>query len=183
MVSKNWMSWVDGVDLIAMTAPGLAMPNIIVHVARMVHTPVGSAPSGMLFWQPDPNALPLAFGFVSSHPDVAAYFGKSIFAGTPFEHAPILVGSIDIDIQAEHATARVEIPGYVFKTHLSGFAATEIVNRAPGPMAPFQQQGLESPAGAATLYVNDHPVTLVIPPVGITGGPCAVYAPCGIYSR
>jgi len=44
MAVTQWMSWEGGVDLIAVTAPDVAMPNVIVHVARMVHTPVGSAP-------------------------------------------------------------------------------------------------------------------------------------------
>ena len=61
MAMKNWMSWEGGVDLIAKTSAEIEMPNVIVHVARMVHTPVGSAPGGMLFWQPDPAAAPLAF--------------------------------------------------------------------------------------------------------------------------
>lgn len=50
MAYENWMAWEGGVDLIAKTSGDLAMPNVIVHVARMVHTPVGSAPAGMLFY-------------------------------------------------------------------------------------------------------------------------------------
>ena len=45
MSISKWMSWEGGVDLVAVTSPDLQMPNVIVHVARMVHTPVGSAPS------------------------------------------------------------------------------------------------------------------------------------------
>ena len=51
----KWMSWEAGVDLVAVTSPDLQMPNVIVHLGRMVNTPVGSAPSGMIFWQPDTN--------------------------------------------------------------------------------------------------------------------------------
>lgn len=170
-------------DLVAKTDAGLEMPNIIVHVARMVHTPVGSAPSGMLFWQPDPAAAPLAFGFVSSDPVVAAYFGSHIFAGTPFENAPALVGSIGICTSATMASARVEIPGFVFESHLTGLGAAAIIDRVPAPMSPFRQQGLEAAAANATLMVNGLAVELVIPPVGMTGGPCAVFAACGIYAR
>jgi hypothetical protein len=177
------MSWEGGVDLIALTVAGLAMPNVIVHVARMVHTPVGSAPSGMVFWQPDPAAPPAAFGFVSTDPAVGAYFGKHIFAGTPFENAPVIVGSITIETGAGAATARVEIPGFVFETHLAELAPAVLINRAPLPTAPFHQQGLEAPASHACLKVNGTAVPLTIPPVGITGGPCAVLAPCGIYAR
>ena len=183
MSCENWMSWEGGVDLIALTAADLAMPNVIVHVARMVHTPVGSAPSGMVFWQPDPAAPPAAFGFVSADPAVGAYFGKHIFAGTPFENAPVIVGSIAIETGGGEASARVEIPGFVFETRLTGLAPAALINRDPLPTAPFHQQGLEAPASGASLKVNGTDVALTIPPVGITGGPCAVLAPCGIYAR
>ena len=183
MSYENWMSWEGGVDLIALTAVELAMPNVIVHVARMVHTPVGSAPSGIIFWQPDPAAAPLAFGFVSTDPGVGAYFGKHIFAGTPFENAPVLVGSIAIATSADSASARVEIPGFVFETRLTGLAPAALINRSPLPTAPFHQQGLEAPAEHASLKVNGCDIPLTVPPVGITGGPCAVLAPCGIYAR
>lgn len=180
---NNWMSWEGGVDLIATTSAELAMPNVIVHVARMVHTPVGSAPSGMIFWQPDPTAAPLAFGFVSSDPAVAAYFADHIFVGTPFEGAPAIVGKVIIEISAEQATARVEIPGFVFESHLSDFSETAMIQRDPLPTAPFHQQGLEAAAGHACLKVNGEKIDLIIPPVGITGGPCAVVAACGVYAR
>jgi hypothetical protein len=177
------MSWEGGVDLIALTSEEITMPNVIVHVARMVHTPVGSAPGGMIFWQPDPAAPPQAFGFVSASKEVGDYFGKNIFAGTPFEAAPTLVGTIDISASGSQASARVEVPGFVFETTLLGLAATDRIDRAPIATAPFHQQGLEAVAGNATLKVNGSDVALVIPPVGITGGPCAVFAACGIYSR
>jgi hypothetical protein len=159
------------------------MPNVIVHVARMVHTPVGSSPSGMIFWQPDPAAPPLAFGFVSGDAAVGDYFSKNIFAGTPFEGAPTILGTITIDIDAEKATARVEIPGFVFESRLADFSETVLINRAPLPTAPFHQQGLESAASQADLRVNGETIKLVIPPLGITGGPCAVVAASGIYAR
>jgi len=183
MAIQNWMSWEGGVDLIALTSEEIAMPNVIVHVARMVHTPVGSAPSGMIFWQPDPAAPPQAFGFVSSSKEVGDYFGKNIFAGTPFEDAPTIVGSIDITAAGTEASARVEIPGFTFETKFTGLGATGRIDRAPIETAPFHQQGLEAVAATATLAVNGADVPLVIPPVGITGGPCAVFAACGIYSR
>jgi hypothetical protein len=183
MAINNWMSWEGGVDLIAKTSAEIEMPNVIVHVARMVHTPVGSAPSGMIFWQPDPTAAPLAFGFVSSDEKVAAYFGKHIFAGTPFENAPSIIGTITIDTSGDQASARVEIPGFVFETHLSDFAAQELIGRAPLPTAPFHQQGLEAAASHACLKVNGEKIALTIPPVSITGGPCAVLAACGLYAR
>ncbi len=183
MSISHWMSWEGGVDLVAKTADGLEMPNIIVHVARMVHTPVGSSPSGIIFWQPDPAAPPLAFGFVSGDPAVGAYFGKHIFSGTPFENAPAIIGTIDITVTPEGATARVEIPGFVFESALTGLAETVVIDREPAAMSPFRQQGLEAAAANATLKVNGEAVALVIPPVSMTGGPCAVLSASGIYAR
>lgn len=183
MSMQHWMSWESGVDLIGMTQPDLEMPNLIVHVARMVHTPVGSAPGGMLFYQPDPQASPLFFGFVSTSAEVGAYFGPHIFAGTPFENAPVILGTIEIDVSPENATAKVEIPGFSIKAHLSEFSPPGIINRAPLPTAPFQQQGLEAGAGHSCLKINGEKVGLTVPPVGMTGGPCAVVSACGIYAR
>jgi len=85
----NWMSWESGIDLVAVTAPYLQMPNVIVHLGCMVNTPAGNAPSGMIFWQPNPAALPEVMGFVSTDETVGKYFGPHIFADTPFENAPI----------------------------------------------------------------------------------------------
>lgn len=183
MSLENWMSWEGGVDLVALTQEGLQMPNVIVHVARMVHTPVGSAPSGMLFWQPDVSAPPQVFGFVSTDAAVGAYFGKQIFAGTPFENAPVIVGDIRICISPEQASAYVAVPGFVFESTLTDLAENELIHREPLPSAPFRQQGLEAAAAQASLKVNGADVNLIIPPVGMTGGPCAVLAACGIYAR
>ena len=180
---QNWMSWEGGVDLVAKTDAGLEMPNVIVHVARMVHTPAGSSPGGMVLWQPDPAAPPLACGFVCGDPAVGAYFGKHIFAGTPFENAPVIIGTIAICISGSEAAARVEIPGFVFESCLGNLGETVMIDRVPSPMSPFRQQGLESAAAAATLKVNGEAVALTIPPAGISGGPAAVLSACGIYAR
>lgn len=183
MAVEKWMSWEGGVDLLACTSPEVAVPNVIVHVARMVHTPVGSAPSGIVFWQPDPAAPPVVAGFVSSDPVVGAYFGKNIFAGTPFEDAPALQAVIEIDITADGGRARVEVAGHVFESALSALGPAEVIHREPIATAPFIQQGLEAVASSATLKVDGVEIPLIIPPAGITGGPCAVIAATGLYAR
>lgn len=181
---NNWMSWEGGVDLVAVTQPGLAMPNVIVHVARMVHTPVGSAPAGMIFFQPDPAQPPTVMGFVSPDPKVGAYFGPKIFAGTPFENAPVLAAQIEICLSAPaEVSATITVAGHVFKTRLSGLKEAELISRVPSAMPPFFQQGIEAVATTAELTVNGAPVSIMVPPVGISGGPAAVFAPCGIYAR
>lgn len=179
---NNWMSWEGGVDLVAVTG-GASQPNIIVHVARMVHTPVGSAPSGMVLIQADPESAPAVMGFVSGDEKVGAYFGPHIFAGTPFEKAPVLPASIAIESDGASCTATVEVAGKTIVSRLSGLGSLEAINRAPAAMPPFAQMALESVASTAELTVDGQPLALTIPPVGISGGPAAVWSPAGIYCR
>lgn len=179
MAMNHWMSWEGGVDLIGKTSDQFTTPNVILHVARMVHTPVGSAPAGMILWQPDPAAAPLVFGFVSSSNAVATYISKHLFTGTPFGGAPAISGEISIEITAEHASARVEIPGFLFKTHLAEFSESSLIQRDPQPSTPFHQQGLEAVAGHACLKVNGEKIPLIMQP---EGNPAVVTA-CGHYTR
>ena len=141
-VSK-WMSWEGGIDLTAVTSPDLQMPNVIVHLGRMVNTPVGNAPSGMIFWQPDTNAMPLVFGFVGTDAKVGAYFGPNICAGTPFEAAPVLNASIDIQIGEKSAYAKCVTGDYTFEVEMSEFSEPYLIDRKPSAMPPFHQQGVE----------------------------------------
>jgi hypothetical protein len=180
---KKWMSWEGGIDLVALTQPGLQMPNVIVHLARMVHTPVGSAPSGMILWQPDPAAAPAVMGFVSTDPEVGRYFGPHIFAGTPFEQAPVLNGFIQIDIAGNKAYSKCSVGGHVFEVEMGDFSEPYLINREPAAMPPFHQQGVEIHARKVSLKVDGQPVELIVPPVGITGGPASVVAPNGVYAR
>lgn len=180
---KNWMSWEGGVDLVACTKPGLAMPNVIVHLARMVHTPVGSAASGMIFYQPDPAGAPLVMGFVSHNAEVGRYFGPKIFAGTPFEQAPVLDARIEVQVTAAHVGATITAGGHVLRTQLEGLSGLGLIAREPGGMTPFWQQGLEAVATRARLWVDGTEISIIVPPVGISGGPAAVFAPAGLYAR
>ena len=184
MSVKNWMSWEGGVDLVALTDPSLSQPDVILLVARMVHTPVGSTPAGVILWQPDVNQAPQVFGFLAGDVKVGAYFGPHIFAGTPFEHAPVLQAMISIkDDLPGQASARVEVAGMVFETQMTGLGELEAFNRPPAAMPPFAQMGIEAAAGSVSLKVNGKPVDVIIPPTGISGGPAAVWTPAGIYTR
>lgn len=182
MAVQHWMSWEGGVDLVAMTREGLEEPNLILHVARVVHTPVGSAPAGMILFQPDPAAPPEVMGFLSPAPEVAAYFGPTVFAGTPFQQAPALEASIEISHADGSAEARVEVAGKLFVSRMRDLAALEAHDR-PAESLPFQQRVLEAVAGSVTLSVDDQPVELSLPPVGLSGGAPAVWSSSGIYSR
>jgi len=178
------MSWEAGVDLAGGTVDGLPMPNAMVHVARLVHTPVGSAPSGMIFWQPDPKGAPVVAGFVCPDRKIGAYYGPNLFKGTPFESAPVLEAKITITPSLPgSASSRVEVAGHVFEVTLSDLGAGEIIHRPAGSPMPFAQQGVEARAGKAVLKVDGKEVAVKIPAVGMSGGPGAVWAPCGIYAR
>lgn len=181
---SQWMSWEGGVDLVGATVAGLPQPNVIVHLARLVHTPVGSAPSGMILVPSfdDPAAPPQLVGFVSTDPKVGAYFGPHIFAGTPFENAPVLEASITITTDAATASARLVVGEMVIETRLEGFGAPYLVHREPTAL-PFYQQGVELKATRATLTVNGQQHPVMVPDEGMTGGPGAVFAPTGLYAR
>jgi hypothetical protein len=180
---SNWMSWEGGIDLVALTSPEFKMPNVIVHLARMVNTPVGNAPSGMVLWQPDPIFTPAVMGFVSTDTEVGKYFGPNIFAGTPFEQAPVLDATIEIWISEVKAFALLKVAGFVFEVEMSDFSDPYLIDRKPSAMPPFYQQGVEIQAKKVSLKVNGQPVNIIVPPVGITGGPAAVVAPNGVYAR
>ncbi len=181
-VSK-WMSWEGGIDLVAVTSPDLQMPNVIVHLGRMVNTPVGNAASGMVLWQPDTNAAPAVMGFVSTDQTVGGYFGPNIFAGTPFEQAPVLNATIEITINATSAYAKCVTGDHTFEVEMSDFSEPYLINREPSAMPPFHQQGVEIHAKKATLRINGEAIDIIVPPVGITGGPASVVSPNGVYAR
>lgn len=179
----KWMSWEGGVDVCAVTAEGLQMPNLIIHLGRMVNTPVGNAPSGMILWQPEVNAAPLVMGFVSSDEKTGAYFGPNIFAGTPFEAAPVLIGEIIIEINEDSATASCHTGGYHFEVEFKGLSAPYLIDRQPSTMPPFYQQGVEREAKDVTIKINGEKIDFQLPPMGIAGGPAAVVSPNGVYAR
>jgi hypothetical protein len=184
MKTSNWMSWEGGFDLVAATAPNLPMPNIIVHVARMVHTPVGSAPAGMVLVQTNPTAAPEVMGFVSTNAAVGAYFGPKIFAGTPFENAPVHVAQIAIDRKGDACSAKVTIGNMVIEAAMSGLAEERLHDRAPmPPMVPFAQRVIEAVANKASVSLNGKGIALTMLPVGISGGPATVWSTTGLYSR
>ena len=177
-----WMSWEGGVDIVGMTKPGLTQPNLILHVARMVHTPIGTAASGLVVWQPDPAAPPVIFGMISEDPRVGAYFGPQIFAGTPFEKAPVLPAKISIEILGDKAASRIEVAGHIFTVTLTGLAPIQMVDRPAGPM-PFRHLGLESAATTVVVTIDGKPVAVTIPSTTPGTGPAAVYSQTGLYAR
>ena len=185
MTIDRWMSWEGGVDLAGSTIQGATEPNIIVHVARIVHTPIGSAPAGMILFQPDPAQAPLFMGFISTDLDVAAYFAPKIFADTPFESAPTLAAKIRIDTSSlpDWISSHISISGYEIAVKFGNLGNLATIDRAIGSPLPFSQQGLEATATDVSLTINGELVDMHLLPMGITGGAAAVYSPAGIYAR
>lgn len=182
MSVTKWMSWEGGVDLVALSSEGLEMPNVIVHFARMVHTPVGSASSGMLLL-PNEDGTPKIMAFVSTDEAIGNYFASNIFAGTPFEQAPTLVGNINAQIGFPHmASVNVKIEGFDVHLELSDFGNLTRVNRK-SPNLPFNDDSLEAQANSVKLTVNGEELSVIVPPMGMSGGPAAVYSATGVYSR
>lgn len=66
---------------------------------------------------------------------------------------------------------------------MSDFSDPYLINRVPAAMPPFHQQGVEIHARNASLKVNGHAINIIIPPVGISGGPASVISPNGVYAR
>ena len=182
-IVQNWMTWHDGVNLTAITAPQLKSPNIILHLGKQVNTPVGNAPSGLILYQPDPDKIPAVAGFVSTDKDVGKYFGPRIFAGTPFEQVPVFKASINIIVNGPKAFSKLEVNGYVFELEMSGFSDPYLVHRSPNTFTPFWQQGIEMSAAKTILKVNDQVLEVIVPPIGITGGPASTVSPQGMYAR
>lgn len=182
MSVTKWMSWEGGVDMVALSNETMPMPNIIVHVARMVHTPIGSAPAGMILL-PDETGTPKVMGFVSTVKEVGDYFGANIFAGTPFESAPTIIADIEIETSLPYsASANIKIEGYEIVLELSDLGELLRVSRQ-SPNLPFHDDSLESVAGNVKLTVNGEEMFIIIPPVGMSGGAAAVFSATGFYSR
>jgi hypothetical protein len=177
------MSWEGGVDLVAFSQDGVPMPNVIVHFARMVHTPIGSAPSGMILLPRADSPEPALMGFVSEDEAVAGCFGPKIFAGTPFENAPALRGQIEVEVNyPSFARVRISVNGYEIVSELQNLGDIEAVDRQSSAL-PFRDRSLEAAAEKAVLRVNGEERSIILPPVGMSGGAPAVFSPTGIYFR
>jgi len=182
MKVSKWMSWEGGVDLVALSNDKMEQPNVIVHVARMVNTPVGSAPSGMLLL-PNENGSPKIMGFVSTSKIVGDYFAKNVFADTPFEQAPtIVVDVMDFNITDDIAEVTIKMEGFTINLKLSNLGDLTRENRQ-SPALPFHDHSLEAKANKVALTINGVAIPVIVPPIGMSGGPAAVYSATGVYSR
>lgn len=180
---NHWMSWEDGVDLVGMTQPGLEPPNVMVLAARMVHTPVGSAPAAIVLWQPDPTAPPAAMGFVCNNGAMNAWLASKLFAGTPFAAAQPMTGAVTVRATPTSGLVSINTGRLTIETELAGPQGCQLINRAPAAATPFWQQGIEVAMASARLTVDGVALPVTLPALSITGGPAAVLSPAGVYAR
>lgn len=184
MAVTQWMCWEGALHLAATTRPGFEQPNLVLHVARLVSTPVGSAPAGWIEWSPEPNRPPALFGFLCMDALVGSYFAPKIWAGTAYEKAPVVSGQISFATKLPHAaSARVQVGGHVFEVALDALGPQQLVQRTVGHPMPFAQQGVEAAAGAVALRVNGQSVTPTVAKHSTLGGPGASWSACGVFAR
>ncbi|MFO0744214.1 MAG: hypothetical protein U1F43_00880 [Myxococcota bacterium] len=181
--TPRWMSWYGGLDFFGSTA-GAPHPNVLIHVADVVHTPVGSSAAGMITWQPDPEKPPELFGFIAADDKVVGpWLGPQIFAGTPFELARTSKARITITRGDGSVSARLEIDKHLFELTFAELGPSLYINRGPTPGTPFYQNGIERSVGKVTLTVDGKDVPVTAAPLSPTGGPGAVYSEFGSYAR
>ncbi len=181
--TPRWMAWHGGIDLFGTTG-GADRPNVLIHVAESVATPVGSAAAGMILWQPDPAAPPEVFGFLSTDlMAVGPYLGPNIFAGTPFEQAPTLAAKIRVARGPDRVTAVITVGRLELEVSFAELGPTMYMNRAPTRQTPFYQNGVERSVGKVTVKVNGKAFEVTPAPMNPAGGPGAVYAEFGSYVR
>lgn len=178
----KWMSWANGVDLGAQFQ-GKEDSIIIIHVAAMVHTPVGSAPSGMILVQESSDQAPSIMAFISENLKVANYFGPNVFADTPFENAPALEARISVTHNEHSCAADITIGETSIQVTMDHLAHTTRASRQPNEENPFTQHVLERPTNSATLCINGETQNIVIPPSPENNPPSSAFTPTGIYSR
>lgn len=174
MALNHWMSWESGIEVTAATTADGA-PSLVLHLARMLHTPVGSARGGMLLWQPDPRGAPLALCSVTTDSKVGDYCRSRIFPGTLFENAPPILGDISIEVHPDDVFARIAIPGFIFDLRLSGIATPILSDSPPAPSPPCHQRRIRSDIHRTTLKLNGRTVDLAFSQ--------SIFSPCGFKVR
>lgn len=178
--STAYLSWHDGVDAMLKPTPDSPMPNVLVHAARMVNTPLGICSAGMLLINPQNKEIPDFFGFIAEDEDLGKYYGPYIFKGTPFEQAPVFKAEFHFDLDFPNKTfIKIEAAGHSIELELSDFDPAIYYDR-PGGM-PFHQNVIEAVAHKALFKFDGEVIGGELPPEGLAGGLPACYAPTGIY--
>jgi hypothetical protein len=174
MALNHWMSWESGMEVTAATTAG-GSPSLVLHLARMLHTPIGSARGGMLFWQPDPAGDPLVLCSVTTDSKVGDYCRSHLFPGTLFEEAPPVLGDISIEVHPDDVFARIAIPGFIFDLRLSGIATAILSDSPAATPALCHHRRIRSDIHRTTLKLNGRTVDLA--------SARSTFSPCGFKAR
>jgi hypothetical protein len=96
----------------------------------------------------------------------------------------VLIGTVDVtlSLSQKRASVRVAIAGFIIESSLSGLGRLRSADRPAGNL-PFAEHAIEAKAATAEVIINDRPLTIILPPAGMSGGPAAVYSATGFYAR
>ena len=179
--AADFLAWHDGVDAMLKPAPDAPLPNVLIHTARAVNTPIGICKGGMILMNPDNKDMPDFFGFVAEDPEMGKYFGPRIFKGTPFEGAPVYQAEMNFDIDfPQKVTCTVKADGHVIELELTGFDDAKYYHRPP--VMAFTQNVIEARAHEAVIRFDGNIIPDQLPAEGLAGGLPACYAPAGLYT-
>jgi len=176
----DFLAWHDGVDAMLKPTADSPLPNVLIHVGRMVNTPLGICKGGMILINPENKEIPDFFGFVAEDEEIGKYYGPKIFKGTPFENAPVYKAEFTFNIDFPNKVAtKVEVDGHTIELELTEFDNAIYYDR-PGGM-PFHQNVIEAKAHKAVFKFDGKVIEGELPPEGLAGGLPACYAPTGLY--
>ena len=176
----DFLAWYDGVDAMLKPGPDSPLPNVLIHTARIVSTPMGLCKAGMILVNPQNKAMPDFVGFVAEDVEMGRYFGPRIFKGTPFENAPVHQAEMVFGIDYPNTvTVSVTAAGHVIELELSRFDAAQYYHRPPA--MPFTQDVIEAQAHKAVFRFDGKVIPGELPQTGLAGGLPACYAPAGLY--
>jgi hypothetical protein len=162
-------------------APDAPLPNVLVHTARMVNTPMGICKGGIILINPENKEMPDFFGFVAEDTALGKYWGPNIFKGTPFENAPVHRAEFTFDFDFPNKVACTVAAGeHTITVELSEFDDAMYYDR-PAMGMPFHQNVVEARAHKAVFTFDGEVIEGELPPSGLAGGLPACYAPTGIY--
>lgn len=188
MPISSWLGWENGVDITASTEENGRQPNLIVHAVRTVFTPVGSGAAGLILFtplhatQPSPHGTqPSLLGIITTNAEAGRYCASHIFAGTPFEDAPILEGEVRVEPAEERVEVHVATATFRIEATVSHIGVLQEVARPRGVL-PYTQNTLEAGARHVALRIDGCEVPLYLPP-GVADAPLALWKPCGYYAR
>lgn len=182
MEIESWLSWEYGIDITASTVDHAALPNLVIHAARRVFTPVGNSVAGLVLFTPPRASEPTLRYVVAENYEVGRYCATRVFAGTPFENAEVCGGEVTVEECGAAIEMRVKIASVEIEARLENLGVLEEVMRPPGVL-PYSQNQLEAGAQSVALRIDGIEQPLYLPPGVAEIAPLALWKPCGHYSR